>query len=179
MFNEKIYNVQRDIEQNSYWNKKMSNKKLSRTRKNDPNLQREMAKYDWPLPSREYVLQMVEEQGKPVSFEELCALLDIHQDEYDLFQRRLAAMEREAVAHYLAMMPAATAFTFRNLSDDDLRARSRLRSLRIWLSKISTTASLPIGGRKRCAARCKRNRAPFNATSVPRCGATSSSAAIA
>jgi len=35
---------------------------------------------------------------------------------------RTAAMEREAVAHYLAMMPAATAFTFRNLSDDDLRA---------------------------------------------------------
>ncbi|MEO8409907.1 MAG: ribonuclease R [Propionivibrio sp.] len=74
----------------------MSNKKLSRTRRNDPHLQREMAKYDWPLPSREYVLQVVEEQGKPVSFEELCALLDIHQDEYDLFQRRLAAMEREA-----------------------------------------------------------------------------------
>jgi hypothetical protein len=35
---------------------------------------------------------------------------------------RTAEMERDAVAHYLAMMPAATAFTFRSLSDDDLRA---------------------------------------------------------
>ena len=74
----------------------MSIKKLSRIRKNDPHLQREMAKYEWPLPSREYVLQIVEEQQKPVSLEELCALLDIQPGEYDLFQRRLAAMEREA-----------------------------------------------------------------------------------
>ena len=74
----------------------MSIKKLSRTRKNDPHFQRELAKYEWPLPSREYVLQMVEEQGKPVSFEELCSLLDIQPNEHDLFQRRLAAMEREA-----------------------------------------------------------------------------------
>ena len=74
----------------------MSIKKLSKTRKNDPHFQREVAKYEQPLPSREYVLQIVEEQGKPVSFEELCALLDIHKSEYEMFQRRLAAMEREA-----------------------------------------------------------------------------------
>ena len=74
----------------------MSIKKLSKIRKNDPHFERELAKYEWPLPSREYVLQMVEEQGKPVSFEALCALLDIRPDEHDLFQRRLAAMEREA-----------------------------------------------------------------------------------
>ena len=74
----------------------MSIKKLSRIRKNDPHFQRELAKYEWPLPSREYVLQMVEEQGKPVSFDALCGLLDIRPDEHDLFRRRLAAMEREA-----------------------------------------------------------------------------------
>jgi ribonuclease R len=74
----------------------MSIKKLSRTRKNDPQLQREMAKYEQPLPSREYVLQMVEDQGKPVSFEQLCDLLDIGKSEFEMFQRRLAAMEREA-----------------------------------------------------------------------------------
>jgi len=74
----------------------MSIKKLSKTRKNDPHFQREVAKYEQPLPSREYVLQVLEEQGKPVSFEELCALLDIHTSEYEMFQRRLAAMEREA-----------------------------------------------------------------------------------
>ena len=74
----------------------MSIKKLSKIRKNDPHFQREVAKYEQPLPSREYILQFVEEQGKPVSFEELCVLLDIHQAEFEMFQRRLGAMEREA-----------------------------------------------------------------------------------
>ncbi|MBL0168242.1 MAG: ribonuclease R [Propionivibrio sp.] len=74
----------------------MSIKKLSRIRRNDPHFEREVAKYEQPLPSREYVLQVVEEQGKPVSFDELCALLDIDQLEHEMFQRRLAAMERQA-----------------------------------------------------------------------------------
>ena len=75
---------------------KMSIKKLSKTRTNDPHFDREVAKYEHPLPSREYVLQVLEEQGKPVSFDELSALLDIHQQESEMFQRRLAAMERNA-----------------------------------------------------------------------------------
>ena len=74
----------------------MSIKKLSKIRKNDPHFQREVAKYEQPLPSREYVLQVVEDQGKPVSFEQLCVLLDIHEHEFVMFQRRLGAMEREA-----------------------------------------------------------------------------------
>ncbi len=74
----------------------MSIKKLSKTRKNDPYFAREVAKYEQPLPSREYILQVVEGQGAPVAFEQLCALLDIHPDEYSMFQRRLRAMEREA-----------------------------------------------------------------------------------
>jgi len=74
----------------------MSIKKLSKIRKNDPHFHREVAKYEQPLPSREYVLQVVEDQGKPVSFEQLCALLDIHKLEFEMFQRRLGAMEREA-----------------------------------------------------------------------------------
>ena len=74
----------------------MSIKKLSKTRKSDPYFDREVAKYEQPLPSREYILQVVEGQGTPVSFEQLCTLLDIHQDEYEMFQRRLRAMEREA-----------------------------------------------------------------------------------
>lgn len=74
----------------------MSIKKLSKIRKNDPHFEREVAKYEQPLPSREYVLQVVEDQGKPVSFEQLCVLLDIHKLEAEIFQRRLGAMEREA-----------------------------------------------------------------------------------
>jgi hypothetical protein len=39
--------------------------------------------------------------------------------EYD---RRTTEMETDAVRQYLALMPASTAFTFRELSDDDFRA---------------------------------------------------------
>ncbi len=74
----------------------MSIKKLSKVRKNDPFFTRESAAYTSPLPSREYVLQVVEDQGCPVSFARLCALLDIQPQEHEAFQRRLAAMEREA-----------------------------------------------------------------------------------
>jgi ribonuclease R len=74
----------------------MSIKKLSRIRKNDPHFERERKTYEQPLPSREYILQILEDQGKPVSFEQICVLLDIHKHEFEMFQRRLGAMEREA-----------------------------------------------------------------------------------
>ena len=74
----------------------MSIKKLSKIRKSDPHFQREIAQYEQPLPSREYILQLLEDQGKPVGFEALCRVLDILPHEAPLFQRRLAAMEREA-----------------------------------------------------------------------------------
>ena len=45
--------------------------KLSAIRRADPELEREMTKYDYPLPSREYILQILAEQGVPVSFERL------------------------------------------------------------------------------------------------------------
>ena len=73
----------------------MSIKKMSKIRKSDPYFQRETAKYEQPLPSREYVLMQLENQGKPVSYEHLCVLLDIHKNEEEMFLRRLAAMERE------------------------------------------------------------------------------------
>jgi ribonuclease R len=73
---------------------KMSTK-LSKTRKKDPYFQREAARYERPLPSREYVLMLLEEQGRPVSCDRLCALLDVGEDEQESLGRRLAAMERE------------------------------------------------------------------------------------
>ncbi|HEX8963107.1 MAG TPA: ribonuclease R [Rhodocyclaceae bacterium] len=57
--------------------------------------ERETAKYDYPLPSREYVLQVLGEQGVPVSFDRLCELLDVKGFEQDDFQRRLGAMARD------------------------------------------------------------------------------------
>jgi len=55
-----------------------------------------MAKYDYPLPSREYILHTLTEQGAPVSFDLLCDLLDVKPFEHEDFQRRLAAMARAA-----------------------------------------------------------------------------------
>ena len=52
-------------------------------------LQRELESYENPLPSREYILQIVTEQGVPLSFERLVKLLDIRPEEEEFFMRRL------------------------------------------------------------------------------------------
>ncbi|MGL1832446.1 ribonuclease R [Rhodocyclaceae bacterium SMB388] len=68
---------------------------LSAVRRADPFLEREIAQYPNPLPSREYVEQVLAEQGVPLRFERLCELLDISETEVELFERRLRAMERD------------------------------------------------------------------------------------
>ncbi|MGH8630131.1 MAG: ribonuclease R [Burkholderiales bacterium] len=65
-------------------------------RHRDPHFEREARRYEHPLPSREFILQVLEEQGVPVSEEQLARLLGVAQDEQEAFSRRLAAMEREA-----------------------------------------------------------------------------------
>jgi ribonuclease R len=72
------------------------NSRLSAIRRADPMFERELAKYDYPLPSREYILQVLTEQGVPVAFERLCQLLDIKEHEQTDFSRRLGAMARDA-----------------------------------------------------------------------------------
>ena len=54
-----------------------------------------MAKYGQPLPSREYIQQVLENEGKPLSFGALAGLLSIKEEELILFQRRLGAMARD------------------------------------------------------------------------------------
>jgi ribonuclease R len=61
----------------------------------DPHLEREKAKYPNPLPSREFILQVLEREGVPVTSEHLERLLSITHAERDLFSRRLRAMERD------------------------------------------------------------------------------------
>ncbi len=61
----------------------------------DPFYEREVLKYENPLPSREFILATLKEHGVPMMEQELCARLDIHEDEARQFTRRLAAMERE------------------------------------------------------------------------------------
>ncbi|AVR87944.1 ribonuclease R [Thauera aromatica] len=61
----------------------------------DPHYLRESQQYEHPLPSREYVLQILAERGVPMPFAELVAALDIAPHELDFFDRRLRAMERD------------------------------------------------------------------------------------
>ena len=68
---------------------------LSKIRRADPHLEREREKYDHPLPSREYVLEMMAAQGMPLEFSRVCELLDIRPEEEETFQRRLGAMARD------------------------------------------------------------------------------------
>lgn len=73
----------------------MSTKKKS-LRFQDPFFKRERAKYDNPLPSREFILDVLTQQGVPLSEHKLIQLLDIESNEIDSFSRRIQAMERDA-----------------------------------------------------------------------------------
>lgn len=75
--------------------RKQKNKNTSSLREQDPFLARERETYEHPLPSREFVLQCLEQAGVPVIPEELAEQLGILDDEMGFFQRRLRAMARD------------------------------------------------------------------------------------
>ncbi|MEO6117674.1 MAG: ribonuclease R, partial [Methylotenera sp.] len=64
-------------------------------RNSDPHADREASRYETPLPSRELILSSMSDQGIPLSVEQLYILLDISEDEREIFNKRLNAMERE------------------------------------------------------------------------------------
>jgi ribonuclease R len=64
-------------------------------RASDPFLAREQQRYEFPLPSREWILSILKDEGVPVSPMGLRELLDIRAEEIEAFERRLNAMERE------------------------------------------------------------------------------------
>jgi ribonuclease R len=70
-------------------------KSKSTKRKNDPYAKREAEQYDSPLPSRELILKVLTEQGVPLALEPLYDLLEIADNEKEIFGKRLNAMERE------------------------------------------------------------------------------------
>ncbi|HNO75186.1 MAG TPA: ribonuclease R [Nitrosomonas mobilis] len=72
--------------------KTQASKKL---RELDPFLTREKERYGQAIPSREFILQVLEQQGVPLDEDNLIKLLDISADESDFFRRRLSAMMRE------------------------------------------------------------------------------------
>jgi len=72
-----------------------SSRKTSSVRAADPFLERERARYAKPVPSREFILQILTEQGVPVPQDKLERLLNISAGEREAFARRLAAMEHD------------------------------------------------------------------------------------
>ncbi|MBX3616836.1 ribonuclease R [Nitrosomonas sp.] len=73
----------------------MSNNKKQKLRDLDPFFKREKERYPQPLPSREYILQILKQQGIPIAERALYKLLSITKKEQALFNRRLVAMMRE------------------------------------------------------------------------------------
>ncbi|MDR3088081.1 MAG: ribonuclease R [Azoarcus sp.] len=68
---------------------------VSPTRRADPFFEREAQKYASPLPSREYIGQILAREGVPMQFDALAKALDILDSERAPFERRLRAMLRE------------------------------------------------------------------------------------
>jgi ribonuclease R len=75
--------------------KKTSSHKKTNIRSSDPHAEREASNYAQPLPSREFILQTMTEQGVPLKVEQLYELLGIKNSEQEIFNRRLHAMERD------------------------------------------------------------------------------------
>ena len=71
----------------------MKNKK--NTRRIDPQLARESELYENPIPSRELILQVMEEHGVPVKKSDLIKMLQIQENEIIFFEKRIRAMERQ------------------------------------------------------------------------------------
>ncbi len=61
----------------------------------DPHKDREAAKYENPLPSREMILEVLHREGVPLAEDRIASLLGIESHERDAFSRRIGAMERE------------------------------------------------------------------------------------
>lgn len=76
--------------------KKYKNTNQMNLREKDPFLQRECEKYDnHPLPSREWIIQLLDGFGVPQKMGTLVEKLSIQKHEVEFFERRLKAMARD------------------------------------------------------------------------------------
>ena len=64
-------------------------------RAKDPFLEREAARYEKPIPSREFILDTLADAGVPLADTDLARAVGIGSGEDEAFARRVAAMERE------------------------------------------------------------------------------------
>ncbi|MBF0804715.1 MULTISPECIES: ribonuclease R [unclassified Neisseria] len=71
------------------------NTKLLSLREQDPFLARERQRYGQPLPSREWVIELLEREGVPLKMAALAEKLSVSGEEYDFFERRIKAMARD------------------------------------------------------------------------------------
>ncbi|MEM8594568.1 MAG: ribonuclease R [Pseudomonadota bacterium] len=62
---------------------------------NDPYADREADNYDAPVPSREFLLEFITEQGVPLSHGRICELLELEESQSEGVRRRLRAMLRD------------------------------------------------------------------------------------
>ncbi|MDF1655732.1 MAG: ribonuclease R [Coxiellaceae bacterium] len=68
---------------------------VKKFKKKDPHYQREKKKYADPLPSREFIIEHLEEVNTPCSSAQLSADLGLKKDQIVALNRRLRAMERD------------------------------------------------------------------------------------
>jgi len=62
----------------------------------DPQAKREATKYERPIASRELILQLLNEQGEPMSYEEIASFFELtDEDGREALRRRLIAMVRD------------------------------------------------------------------------------------
>ncbi len=64
-------------------------------KRKDPFYKREKEKYELPIPSRELIMQVLEEQGCPMSRNELFEALEVNETEQEALNYRLKAMLRD------------------------------------------------------------------------------------
>jgi len=64
--------------------------------KRDPFAAREAEKYENPIPSREFILELLDSADQPVTHEQMCDLLKLtEEDQVEALRRRLIAMARD------------------------------------------------------------------------------------
>lgn len=71
-----------------------------KSKEKDRFAEREAQKYDNPIPSREFILEYLEERGRPASFHQIAEELHLTEpDNKEALRRRLIAMSRDAQLH--------------------------------------------------------------------------------
>lgn len=69
---------------------------MTKRKPQDPNFEREAQKYDNPIPSRELIMEMLADEGEPMSMKRVAEALGLESEtELEALRRRLRAMERD------------------------------------------------------------------------------------